>query len=67
MITMVRIVTFPPFRMFLVFLMFLHLRWPAVSQDSIIDGIVAIVGGHVILKSDLEAQYLQFRAQGNIA
>lgn len=67
MITMVRIVTFPPFRMFLVFLLFLHLRWPAVAQDSIIDGIVAIVGGHVILKSDLEAQYLQFRAQGNIA
>ena len=37
------------------------------AQDTILDGIVAIVGGHVILKSDIEAQYLQFRAQGNIA
>jgi len=36
------------------------------AQDTIIDGIVAIVGGHMILKSDLETQYLQYRAQGNI-
>ncbi len=38
----------------------------ASAQDTIIDGIVAIVGGHMILKSDLETQYLQYRAQGNI-
>lgn len=34
--------------------------------DSIVDGIVAIVGGNIILKSDLEMQYIQFRSQGNI-
>jgi len=39
---------------------------PLPAQDSIVDGIVAIVGGHILLKSDLEAQYLQFRAQGSI-
>jgi len=37
------------------------------AQDSIIDGVVAVVGANMILKSDIETQYLQFRAQGNIA
>lgn len=36
------------------------------AQDSIIDGVVAIVGSNMILKSDIETQYLQYRAQGNI-
>ncbi len=36
------------------------------SQDTVIDGIVAIVGANTILRSDLENQYLQFRSQGNI-
>jgi peptidyl-prolyl cis-trans isomerase SurA len=36
------------------------------QRDSIIDGIVAIVGGNVILISDVENQYLQIRTQGNI-
>jgi len=35
-------------------------------QDTIIDGVVGIVGGNVILKSDIENQYLQIRSQGNI-
>ncbi|MEI7980645.1 MAG: peptidylprolyl isomerase [Bacteroidota bacterium] len=34
--------------------------------DSVLDGVVAIVGGNVILKSDIDNQYLQIRAQGNI-
>ena len=34
--------------------------------DTIVDGVVAIVGAKMILKSDIEAQYLQFRSQGNI-
>jgi len=34
--------------------------------DSIIDGVAAIVGGNVILKSDIENQYIQYRVQGNI-
>ncbi len=36
------------------------------KQDSIIDGIVAIVGGNVVLISDIENQYLQLRSQGSI-
>jgi len=36
------------------------------SQDTIVDGVIAIVGGNMILKSDVESQYLQLRAQGII-
>jgi len=39
---------------------------PQTSNDSIVDGVVAVVGANVILRSDIENQYLQFRAQGNI-
>lgn len=42
-------------------------QFHARSQDTIIDGIVAVVGGHMILKSDVETQYQQYRAQGNIS
>jgi peptidyl-prolyl cis-trans isomerase SurA len=37
------------------------------GQDSIIDGVVAVVGANAILKSEIENQYLQFRQQGNIS
>jgi len=43
------------------------LSLPLFSQDTLIDGIVGIVGGNVILKSDIENQYLQMRAEGNIS
>ena len=36
------------------------------EQDTLVDGVVAVVGGNIILKSDIESQYLQFRAQGVI-
>ncbi|MFZ4521412.1 MAG: peptidylprolyl isomerase [Bacteroidales bacterium] len=36
------------------------------EPDTVVDGVVAIVGGNVILKSDIENQYLQVRSQGNI-
>ena len=42
---------------------------PAKAQtasDSIVDGVVAVVGANMILRSDIETQYLQFRAQGSI-
>ncbi len=39
---------------------------PQTSNDSVVDGVVAVVGANVILRSDIENQYLQFRAQGNI-
>jgi peptidyl-prolyl cis-trans isomerase SurA len=35
-------------------------------NDTVIDGVVGIIGGNVILKSDVENQYLQIRSQGNI-
>jgi peptidyl-prolyl cis-trans isomerase SurA len=34
--------------------------------DSIIDGVIAVVGSKMILKSDIESQYLEFRMQGGI-
>ena len=39
---------------------------PQTANDSIVDGVVAVVGANVILRSDIENQYLQFRAQGSI-
>ncbi len=55
-----------PIRCLLLILFIPLMHFSLTAQDSIIDGIVAIVGGHIILKSDVEAQYLQYRAQGNI-
>ena len=34
------------------------------AQNKAIDGVAAIVGGNIILKSDIEGQYLQSMAQG---
>lgn len=35
------------------------------GQQKIIDGIAAVVGENIILNSEVETQYLQFRMQGN--
>jgi peptidyl-prolyl cis-trans isomerase SurA len=37
-----------------------------VTRDTVIDAVVGIVGGNIVLKSDIENQYLQIRSQGNI-
>jgi peptidyl-prolyl cis-trans isomerase SurA len=37
-----------------------------LSNENVVDEVVAVVGSKVILKSDIETQYIQFRAQGNI-
>jgi hypothetical protein len=37
-----------------------------VARDSIIDGVAAVVGANMVMKSDVEAQYFQYRSQGNI-
>jgi peptidyl-prolyl cis-trans isomerase SurA len=45
------------------------LALPTKSQtanDSVVDGVVAVVGANEILRSDIENQYLQYRSQGNI-
>jgi len=39
---------------------------PQASNDSLVDGVVAVVGANVVLRSDIETQYMQFRAQGSI-
>jgi len=36
----------------------------SMAQDKVIDQIVAVVGGNVILKSDIEGMYIQKQAQG---
>lgn len=38
----------------------------ALSQDKVIDRIIAIVGKNMILESEVEAQYLQYRMQAGI-
>ena len=43
-----------------------YMAKPQGTNDSIIDGVVAVVGANEILRSDIETQYLQFRSQGNI-
>jgi len=50
----------------LVLILILSVSIPGSAQDTILDGIVAVVGGNIILKSDVEMQYLQYRAQGAI-
>jgi peptidyl-prolyl cis-trans isomerase SurA len=35
-------------------------------NQAIVDEVLAVVGSKIILKSDIETQYIQFRAQGNI-
>ncbi len=58
-------------RYILILILFLNLftssqGFSQQSRDTVIDGVVAVVGGNMILKSDIEAQYLQMRAQGII-
>lgn len=38
----------------------------AEAQEQVIDEVVAVVGANFVLQSDIEAQYLQYRAQGAI-
>jgi peptidyl-prolyl cis-trans isomerase SurA len=48
-------------------LMFCSIKARSQSgNDTIVDGIIAVVGGNAVLKSDIESQYLQLRAQGII-
>jgi len=53
-------------RIILLFFFFSLFHVTVSAQDTVIDGLVAIVGGNIILKSDVENQYIQYRAQGNI-
>ncbi len=41
--------------------------WQAKAQEQVIDEVVAVVGSNYILASDIETQYIQYRAQGTVA
>ena len=52
---------------FLAVLFFVFIMTPSKAQDTqVIDRIVAVVGQNIILQSDIESQYLQYRLQGGI-
>jgi len=36
------------------------------AQEQVVDEVVAVVGSKIILKSDIEGQYVQYKMQGNI-
>jgi len=36
------------------------------AQEQVVDEVVAVVGSKIILKSDIEGQYAQYKMQGNI-
>lgn len=40
---------------------------PAKAQDKVIDEVIAVVGSHPILYSDVEAQYMQMRSQMQVS
>jgi len=46
-------------------LLFFFLLFFIPVKSQIIDNIVAVVGSNIILKSDIETQYIQFMAQGS--
>lgn len=56
------------FRIPVVFSLMIALTAPAKAQNEgkVIDGVVAVVGSKMITISEIENQYLQYRAQGNI-
>jgi peptidyl-prolyl cis-trans isomerase SurA len=45
----------------------LHFQGIAQEEEYIIDQVVAVVGKNIILESDIENQYLQYRMQGGIS
>lgn len=56
-------------RTFLLSLMAFGLVMNVMAQEpkiQVIDKVVAVVGKNIILQSDVESQYLQYRMQGNI-
>ena len=52
---------------FLMALFFVFMMVPSRAQEAqVIDRVVAVVGQNIILQSDIEAQYIQYRLQGGI-
>lgn len=54
-------------RFFVILALLSFLALPCRAQEAqVIDRVVAVVGQNIILQSDIEAQYMQFRLQGGI-
>ena len=54
-------------RIFFIFsIFFLLINSNLFSQEKVIDQVIAIVGKNMILQSDIETQYYQYRMQGSI-
>lgn len=54
-------------RRFLTILFCISLMMPCTAQDAqVIDRVVAVVGKNIILQSDIESHYVQYRLQGGI-
>ncbi len=52
---------------FFVALFFVFIMVPSKAQEpQVIDRVVAVVGQNIILQSDIEAKYMQYRLQGGI-
>jgi len=54
------------YRVFLLSVILIHTPGLLSSQEKLIDEVAGVVGSNVILFSDIETQYLQLKAQGNI-
>lgn len=55
------------YRLLIVILITATITNKSFSQDQVIDRVVAVVGKTIILESDIENQYFQYRMQGNIS
>lgn len=53
-------------RFFVILALFSFLVPCRAQEAQVIDRVVAVVGQNIILQSDIEAQYMQFRLQGGI-
>ncbi|MBQ8222150.1 MAG: peptidylprolyl isomerase [Bacteroidales bacterium] len=53
-------------RFFVILTLFSFLVPCRAQEAQVIDRVVAVVGQNIILQSDIEAQYMQFRLQGGI-
>jgi peptidyl-prolyl cis-trans isomerase SurA len=49
------------------FLNLLYLQTVAQEEEQVIDQVVAVVGKNIVLESDIENQYMQYRLQGGIS
>ena len=54
------------FRVVFSFLMLFSPLFLVAQEGQVIDEVVAVVGSKIVMLSDIENQYIQYRAQGNI-